>query len=178
MKDFHFSRVLIWCAVISLVLALGACKNEKVAPASSIDYKTNISEMHDRMVRWMDNNPCGYLRVRHPVFNVTGRFTAPVPPNTTVYLLTVHNTSIEGALFAAHHCAPISRAELLDSKRFVVCSLPAGRYALMVSRDDFVRSSGYPIVTEFSERNHTLRYVFLGGDMTVSLGVFEIIGQP
>lgn len=168
------TKILTATCLLGLCLALVACvqmKEENTVQAAS---KISLAERYAAIHEWMDNNPCGVLRMRQPVFNVNGVVTADVKPGSHVYLNTAHNTTYTGAIYAVDHCRAITRLPIAEDNSFTITSLPAGTYVLSVPIDSFGPAQGFPVVEEFNRSGHTLDVAFHGGDYRHSLGAFTI----
>ena len=127
----------------------------------------------------LENNPCGTLHVRKPLFNVTGSLTADVRPNSSISLFVAPDTSLGSALYVVRNCAFILRKTIGPGKQFQFNYLPAADYVAMVPRSAFGgKIQGFPTVWEFNLSNYSMKFNFCGGDGKYSLVSFSIRPAP
>lgn len=132
--------------------------------------KPQISGFH-----WQDN-ACGYLTVKRPQFNVSGRLTAATQQNTSICLLIARNTSLETGLWTADHCAPLMCVPIAKNGSFWFPYLPVGKYFALVHAGRFIDAQGFPVIKEFVKDNHTVRVIWHGGDYRYSMAAFVVEG--
>ena len=156
------------------IVLLTACGESQHEIGDAHYERINLSERSEQMHLWFETNPCGILRVRAPMFNVTGKLSVPVDLNTTIDIYMTHNTSFESALYAVTHCPPIAQADLIGNDRFLIRSLPTGKYVVHVDARSFAGAQGFPVVDRFNQSNRTLIFAFHGGDPGHSICAFSI----
>ena len=161
------------CGSVFCLLMASCSHTHEEAKIQTISHEA-VEKCLATLDQWINNNPCGALKMKYPVFNVSGFVTAEVKPGSYVYLHTAHNTTLEGAIYAANHCHAITRAAINKNKTFSINSLPAGTYVLSVPIDSFGSSQGFPLLAEFNRSGHSLEIAFQGRDYRHSLGAFTI----
>ena len=171
-RDLAYDLIGIFFGFV--IVLLTACGESQHEIGDAYYERVNSSENHDRMHLWFETNPCGILKVRAPMFNVTGKLSVPVDINTTIDIYMTHNTSFESSMYAVTHCMPVIKAELVGNDEFLIRSLPAGKYVVRVDPRAFVRGQGFPVVDRFNQSNHTLTFAFHGGDPGHSICAFSI----
>ena len=134
----------------------------------------NFRDNEKVVAEWMEKNPCGILRIRQPLLNVTGRLTAPAKLNTFIRLYTAPNTTLDGALNVAGHCRPLMTQPIGPNGSFTLGNLPVGNYVVVVSADRFIQGQGFPIITKQNFSGYAVEQVFHGGDYLFSLASFTI----
>ncbi len=123
--------------------------------------------------RWWFSNPCGWLAVRRPLFNVTGRLTASARPGSVVSLFVAPNGSFESVMWALENCPPIGKVAVVDG-RFSVPYLPVGKYFVALPRSFLGDVQGFPIVEEFNTSSYSVRVLWHGGDPRHSICAFVV----
>ena len=130
-----------------------------------------IRQSYDSIV---ENNPCGYLRVQQPLFNVSGRMTFLSEDTSEVLLFVTPNTTMEFALYVVENCAPIGKRPINRSGDFTLTSLPVGRYVAAVQNPPHAQTQGFPVVEEFNESGYSLQFGEYGGNAIYSLVTFSL----
>jgi hypothetical protein len=159
---------MIGVAAAALMLA-GCTERDFGEQRHSLLLAENLSE-------WIEANPCGVLRVRSPLFNVTGHFTTEVRPNTPLSLFVTPDTTFNAALYVVEHCRPIGRMQVQDPRRFRLGPLPQGNYVVMVDGRSFEQGEGFPVPDPIHDFSYALTLAFHGGTSRYSMAAFSI--QP
>jgi len=128
----------------------------------------------ENLSAWIEANPCGVLRVRSPLFNVSGRFTGDVKPNTSIRLFVSRDVTFDSSLYVVEHCRPIGRMQLQDARRFRLGLLPQGNYVVMVDGRSFEQGQGFPVPDPINDPNYTLTLALYGGTSRYSMAAFSI----
>jgi len=123
---------------------------------------------------WIEANPCGVLHVRPPLFNISGRFTGNVKPNTSIRLFVSRNVTFDSSIYVIEHCRPIGRMQLHDPRRFRLGLLPQGNYVVMVDGRSFEQGQGFPVPDPINDPNYALTLAFHGGTSRYSMATFSI----
>jgi len=159
---------MIGVAVVALMLA-GCTERDFGEQKHPLLLAGNLSE-------WIDKNPCGVLHVRPPLFNVSGRFTGDVKPNTSIRLFVSRDVTFDSSIYVVEHCRPIARMELKDRRRFRLGPLPQGNYVVMVDGRSFEQGQGFPVLDPINDPTYALTLAFHGGTSRYSMAAFSI--QP
>ena len=175
MKRENLNLSLRAIVTVLLVAMIAGCAPPPLAPNQTRPWPSNATSLSKPSFGGsLKPGPCGQLRVQHPFVNVTGLLTAEVDDNASISLLVAPNTTLDGALFAAEHCAPIMRTRLNGSRRFDLGLLPRGQYILMLPRRSFPGAQGFPVVNETRGPTLAVELAFHGGDFRYSLAAFTI----
>jgi len=123
--------------------------------------------------KWVEQNPCGSLLVRPPLFNVSGQVHGSSDLlGDWVSLHIMPNLTRGAAGYVAGNCASLGRVPINKSGSFVFLSLPVGKYVAVVP--SFVNDysveieehvgSGLEVrqVDAFGDGNHTFSLFFVG----------------
>ena len=167
MKVSSGSRNLAFWALLLIVLFL--------ATGCTSGLERDLAAKPDESLggRWWFSNPCGWLAVRRPLFNVTGRLTASARPGSAVSLFVAPNGSFESVMWALENCPPIGKVAVVDG-RFSVAYLPVGKYFVALPRGFLGDVQGFPIVEEFNTSSYSVRVLWHGGDPRHSLCAFAV----
>ena len=123
---------------------------------------------------WWVGNPCGYLKVQRPVFNVSGWLTGPTKANVTVDVYIAPNDSLDTALNVVVRCRPIANAQVDEDVRFTLANLPAGLYFVALPSREFTQMQGFPIIDEYEPSGHGVRMLWYGGSFSYSIAAFSV----
>lgn len=149
---------------------------------STLPTMNDIRRSQQRFDEWMENHPCGVLRVtsRIRLFNVTGHVTSQTRPGSRVRLFITPNTSFNHSMYVIENCGPLWKAEVGSTMRnFSVNGIPAGKYILYLPIESFPEGrQGFPVPDEFEIDGYELKVVFHGGNPKHSLSAFEIGQVP
>ncbi|MFC1734748.1 hypothetical protein ACFL1X_01430 [Candidatus Hydrogenedentota bacterium] len=159
---------------IVVVIAILGCRQTSLPDNIVSPNIPSIDDIHAETQQWMVTNPCGSLRVKRPLFNITGDLTAQVKPNSTIYFFIAPNTTLVAALRIVGDCSPIAAVQVSDVGRFRLFFLPASDYIGMIPETSFISSQGFPVIEEFNHSNHSVRMVWYGGNQQFSLAAFSI----
>lgn len=113
-----------------LVFVLSACAAGTTTPAG--DDLVRVLPYYTVIEDWVKQNPCGSLRVRPPLFNVSGELRGSKPAGSWVSLYIAPNLTRDGARFAVERCASLGRVPVDNSGSFLFPSLPVGHYVALV----------------------------------------------
>lgn len=124
---------------------------------------------------WVEQNPCGSLRVRSPLFNVSGqvRGSSSLLGNW-VYLHITPNLTRGAARFVVGNCASLARVPINESGSFVFLSLPAGKYVAVTYSFD---NNSQMVLHEYNRSGFVIRQddEFMEGNRLYS--VFSVLSN-
>ena len=117
---------------LALILLSAACATVPTPPGLDEGPEFDISPEEDAWA-WIHGNPCGYLTVQRPLFNVSGEVTGKADGEGRFSLHIAPNRTVAGVRFAAGQCAPLMAARLASNGSFVLKALPVGDYVIAVT---------------------------------------------
>jgi hypothetical protein len=171
MAYYSSSRcILVAFFIVHTLVACGLTSRDPGLEARDPHFP--ISENSSK--EWWVNNPCGWLPIRKPLFNVTGQVTGAVRPNSSLFLLVAPNASIETALWTVRTCTPLGRIRVDAEGHFDMLHLPVGKYLVMLPRSAFGETQGFPIIREYNSSNYSVRLLWHGGDPYYSVSAFVV----
>ena len=167
------------CISIMIEIILAGCDSAQPdsRPLSVMEVEVfNVSHIVEAADRMRQNNPCGYLLVQPPFFNISGQVRGRTDPDTIVYLYIVRNLSFEAAEYTVGRCPTISRATVSKGRDFLFNSLPTGKYMLLIKHGQADMAPGVPILHEFRQANYSLRVSMSRNISGRSATLFSITG--
>jgi len=123
---------------------------------------------------WWVGNPCGYLKVQKPLFNVSGWLTGPTKANVTVDVYISPNNSLDAALDVVVRCRQIGSVQVDELGRFTLTNLPAGLYFVALPSREFTQMQGFPVIEEHESSGHVVRMLWYGGSVSYSIAAFSV----
>ncbi len=159
--------------ILATLVCAGGC-SPTLIPNESITSIPTLGELAEQQKRFEASNACGALHVLGPMFNVSGFVNALPQPGASITLFIAPNTTLDGTLYAAEHCAKLMSLSLDDSEDFTIHSLPAGDYVIVLSRQAFAESQGLSIIHQYNASGYSIQQSWYGGNPKYSLGVFTI----
>ena len=167
---FRLAPVLL----LLVVVTLAACGS--ASPGSDLLQQDPFAfPLESVAEKWWLHNPCGWLDVRKPLLNVSGRVSASLRPNSSIFLLIAPNTSITAALNTVRNCAPLGRARVDTQGGFSFGGLPVGDYFAVLPISAFEEVQGFPVVREYNTSSHSVRMLWHGGDAHYSIAAFQVV---
>jgi hypothetical protein len=123
---------------------------------------------------WWAGNPCGYLKVQKPLFNVSGWLTGSTKANVTVDVYIAPNDSLDTALNVIVRCRPIGNAQADEDGRFTLANLPSGLYFVALPSREFRQMQGFPVIDEYEPSGYAVRMLWYGGSFSYSIAAFSV----
>jgi len=123
---------------------------------------------------WWSGNPCGYLKVQKPLFNVSGWLTGSTKANVSVDVYIAPNDSLDAALDVVVRCRPIGNAQADEDGRFSFANLPAGLYFVALPSREFRQMQGFPVIEEQKSSEYAVRMLWYGGSFSYSIAAFSV----
>ena len=160
--------------LMGLCLILSSCKTVDDVSEVQTGSVHPPAERHAAIEEWMDNNPCGHLKIQKPLFNVSGHIPAKVRPGSFVFLYTAHNTTQSGALYVVNHCRAIVRSEIALDGSYTVKGLPAGTYVVSIPNSAFYVAPESPELEKPNQSGYAIEKGFQGKDTTHSITAITI----
>lgn len=155
----------------TLLLLVGASLAGCMGPASHDEI--GLRQYASPEYLWT-GNPCGYLEIQRPLFNISGWLTGSTEPNVTVDLYVAPNESLETALEVVMRCRPIGNAQADRNGRFTLVNLPAGRYFVALPSREFRQMQGFPVIEEQKSSEYAVRMLWYGGSFSYSIAAFSV----
>ena len=160
--------------VIGTVILYG-CDSHYVEVSNRFcEHLHNISLGLEQWELQVESNPCGWLRIRPPLVNVTGFLTESLYNDTDIFLFVTPNTSFNASMYVVEHCHPIQHNKILGNDRFHFGPLPSGNYVVMFERQSLDPVQGFPIIHETNESGIEVKMAFQGGNARYSIAAFTI----
>lgn len=128
--------LVLACASLLATLFSTGCSDVPVTEAQRYDdLHGMLAEIRSASEEWRRSNPCGAVRIRRPLAEVSGRVGEGAAPSVSVSLLAVRNVSFEASRYAAANCAVLAESVVGEDGGFRLGALPEGDLLIVFSGD-------------------------------------------